>query len=317
MNTPSTIHSRARDFRHAAAAALRGKWGIAVLAALLASILGAGGTYPTFNFNIDLDTLKENLPPLTGGEMSIIGGADAPTLQMILTKLAPMLATVGIAAVVSGLLVGLAFFMLGSCVSIGHARFRLSILDGNTPSVGVLFSGFGDVLWKSFGMNILINLYVWLWSLPALFLLIAGSACAIVGIATSEYTAAQLMASASSSAPIVAAFALLFVVLLFLPTVAAYRYKMAHYVLAENPAMSATEAIRESKRMMQGNKWRLFCLELSFIGWGLLATLTCGIGYIWLLPYMQQAEAAFYHEISGRAAIREAVEQLSELSADL
>lgn len=51
--------------------------------------------------------------------------------------------------------------------------------------------------------------------------------------------------------------------------------------------------------MMRGNRWRLFCLHVSFIGWDILCTLTLGIGYLWLRPYKQTAEAAFYREISG------------------
>ena len=48
---------------------------------------------------------------------------------------------------------------------------------------------------------------------------------------------------------------------------------------------------------MQGNKWRLFCLELSFIGWGLLCALTLGIGSLWLRPYEEVARASFYRQI--------------------
>ena len=51
---------------------------------------------------------------------------------------------------------------------------------------------------------------------------------------------------------------------------AAYSYSMADYLLSRNPQMGATEALRESKRLMYGRRWRLFCLELSFIGWMIL-----------------------------------------------
>lgn len=81
--------------------------------------------------------------------------------------------------------------------------------------------------------------------------------------------------------------------------IAAYRYSMAPYIMAENPDMSAMEAIEESKRMMATNKWRLFCLQLSFIGWWLLASIT-GIGVVFLLPYTQAANTAFYLDLTGR-----------------
>ena len=79
--------------------------------------------------------------------------------------------------------------------------------------------------------------------------------------------------------------------------VAAYRYSMATYILAENPNMQATEAIERSKALMDGRKGALFCLDLSFIGWALLAVLTAGIGNLWLVPYMTVSRAAFYRSL--------------------
>ena len=78
--------------------------------------------------------------------------------------------------------------------------------------------------------------------------------------------------------------------------IASYRYAMAPYLLAEYPEMGVMEAITRSKEMMSGYKGRLFCLNLSFIGWSLLCAFTFGIGYLWLNPYMRAAEAAFYYE---------------------
>lgn len=83
--------------------------------------------------------------------------------------------------------------------------------------------------------------------------------------------------------------------------IASYRYALAPYLMAENPDMGVMEAIARSKELMNGSKWRLFCLQLSFIGWNLLCVLTLGIGYLWLTPYQNAAEAAFYLEVTGRA----------------
>ena len=79
--------------------------------------------------------------------------------------------------------------------------------------------------------------------------------------------------------------------------IAAYRYSMATYILAENPNIQATDAIERSKALMDGRKGDLFCLDLSFIGWGLLAILTAGIGNLWLVPYMTVSRAAFYRSL--------------------
>ena len=77
-----------------------------------------------------------------------------------------------------------------------------------------------------------------------------------------------------------------------------YSYSMSNFIMAENPEMSAKEAMEVSMEMMRGNKWRLFCLELSFIGWGILCLFTLGIGYLWLNPYINASLAAFYDDVS-------------------
>lgn len=77
-----------------------------------------------------------------------------------------------------------------------------------------------------------------------------------------------------------------------------FNYRMVSYILAEYPEMTANEALRKSKEMMKGNRWRLFCLEFSFIGWEFLCAFTLGIGQLWLIPYKETAVAAFYRDIS-------------------
>lgn len=86
--------------------------------------------------------------------------------------------------------------------------------------------------------------------------------------------------------------------------IAAYRYAMVPYLIAEFPDLTVMDAMRESKRLMCGNKWRLFCLNFSFIGWIFVAMLTFGVGFLWIEPYMQAANAAFYLEVTGRSGLR-------------
>ena len=98
-------------------------------------------------------------------------------------------------------------------------------------------------------------------------------------------------------------FVLLWSLLFVIPGIlAALSYAMAPYILAENPDMTAMEALAASKELMRGNRWRLFCLGISFIGWNLLCVLTLGIGFLWLLPYEEAAQAAFYRALSAPAA---------------
>ena len=125
-------------------------------------------------------------------------------------------------------------------------------------------------------------------------------------------------------------YTLLWTLLFIIPgLIKTYSYAMTPYILAENPGMTATDAITESRRIMDGNKWRLFCLGVSFIGWGLLcaaptlialfivsrmaietqnlavllwiipASIPSFIGSLFLNPYQEAAWAAFYRDISG------------------
>ena len=74
-----------------------------------------------------------------------------------------------------------------------------------------------------------------------------------------------------------------------------YSYRMVPYILAEHPELSANEVITRSRKMMNGNKWQAFKLDLSFIGWILLGTVTLGIVQVfWTSPYMESAQAALY-----------------------
>ena len=90
-------------------------------------------------------------------------------------------------------------------------------------------------------------------------------------------------------------FILLWSFLFIIPgIVAAYRYSMATYIMAENPDIGIMEAIDASKEMMKDRKWALFCLDISFIGWIILCGFTFGIGYLFLHPYKESARAHFY-----------------------
>ncbi|HWQ79837.1 MAG TPA: DUF975 family protein [Anaerovoracaceae bacterium] len=95
-------------------------------------------------------------------------------------------------------------------------------------------------------------------------------------------------------------FIFLWTLLLVIPgIIAAFRYSLSFYILADNPDIGILEAINESKRMMRGNKWKFFCLNLSFIGWGILCILTLGIGLLWLSPYVSVSMVAFYDIANG------------------
>ena len=94
-------------------------------------------------------------------------------------------------------------------------------------------------------------------------------------------------------------FTVLWTLLFIIPgIVKSYEYQMIPYLLADNPQMTKEQAFEESKRMMQGQKWKAFVLDLSFIGWNILSALTLGIlGIFYVQPYMDATHAALYEAL--------------------
>lgn len=101
-------------------------------------------------------------------------------------------------------------------------------------------------------------------------------------------------------------FTALWSMLLVIPgIVKSYSYSMAYYVLADNPEMTARQAIKESMRIMEGHKMELFAIHLSFLGWMLLSLVTFGLSTFYVMPYMSATVANFYENIKGGYAAAE------------
>lgn len=90
--------------------------------------------------------------------------------------------------------------------------------------------------------------------------------------------------------------------------VKSYSYAMTMYILNDHPEMSASEAITESRKMMNGHKAELFVLHLSFLGWIILSSFTFGILLLYVMPYMQATSAAFYEKLKEMPVIEDSVE---------
>ncbi len=81
----------------------------------------------------------------------------------------------------------------------------------------------------------------------------------------------------------------------------AYQYFMIDYMIADNPDLDRKRAFEITKAAMRGNKWRTFVLGLSFILWILLCVVTCGIGFLFLDPYVQATYSHYYLELKKNA----------------
>ena len=245
----------AADFRTQARQALRGKWLMAVLAGLLAALLGGTaleGPEIKFNFNPGAGVGRVSLN-YVGRELASVG------MDMDL-RFSGWLVGAAVYLVATALVVLVLLFVVGSVVNVGYSKFNLDLVDGQEANISRLFGYFP--WWKT---AVVANLLQWvlilLWTL--LFI--------IPGI------------------------------------VASYSYAMTGYILAEDPDLTASQAIQRSKEMMRCNRWRLFCLQLSFIGWIILCLFTFGIGNLFLNPYQTAADAAFYREISGTGGMERQV----------
>jgi len=242
----------AADFRRIARDALSGKWMIAVLVGLVAMLLGGTGSDgPQVKLNIDATGANASFEFAGQTIFSTGGGLDSEVAAFLIGS--------AIYITIAAIVMAVVYFVLGSIISVGYARFNLELVDRGEPGFETLFGYF--TCWKTTAIaRLLQSIYILLWSL---LLVIPG-------------------------------------------IIAAYSYAMTEFILAEQPELTASEAIARSKELMSGNRWRLFCLHFSFIGWDILSSLTLGIGNLWLRPYKRAAEAAFYREISGYAAFASA-----------
>lgn len=91
--------------------------------------------------------------------------------------------------------------------------------------------------------------------------------------------------------------------LFFIPgIIASYRYRFAIYNLIHDPSLSASQAIALSCRQTDGMKFDLFVLDLSFLGWNILTSLTLGILGVWTLPYTTLSDLGYYDEAQKKLA---------------
>jgi uncharacterized membrane protein len=113
-------------------------------------------------------------------------------------------------------------------------------------------------------------------------------------------------------------FVILWMLLLIVPgIVAAMSYSLTWFIIADNPDIGPLQAIRKSKAMMQGHKWKLFYLSCRFWAWILLGIVTAGIAFLWIVPYMVASFSHFYQDLLDNTAEGSStVEQVRTLPPD-
>lgn len=91
-----------------------------------------------------------------------------------------------------------------------------------------------------------------------------------------------------------------FIILIIPGIILSIMYSQVYYILAENPSIGIVECLKKSRLMMCGQKWNYFVLMLSFILWGILTAITCGIAGLYVVPYYEATFTNFYLDIKNK-----------------
>lgn len=244
-------------------------------------------------------------------------------LTLLLWSLA-VIAMQMIASVLGAFTLGVVSFAVSllvvSPLTVSLYRYMSLFFRQQQPQLGEAFSGFsnfgpnvGAMFWR--------DLWLFIWGLPAIGLFIIGGAQMGIG---------AVMWNVVRSASDVRAYGALFdalsygmtgvgvvcfllgYVAMILPMIKTFSYYLVPYLIGEYPDLDMRECLNLSKRIMHGHKWELFVFQLSFLLWGLLVTVTCGIALIYVGPYISVAEAAYYDHVKN-LALDTGVIQPSEL----
>jgi len=203
-----------------------------------------------------------------------------------------------------GPLVSLAVsLIIVSVMEVGLYWGYLKIFRKEQTEVGVLFSKFNsNDFGRSLGGILWMVLFLFLWSLiPSiggiLLLAITLGENFVNAILDPHYADYIVPMLSSLIVPILG------MIVLSIPAIIKYySYSMTPFVLADCPNVKATEAIKKSMKLTKGYKGKLFVLDLSFIGWGLLSCLTLGIlAIVYVLPYYTTTWAGYYEELKAQA----------------
>lgn len=206
---------------------------------------------------------------------------------------------------ISSLMSFAATVLLAYPLLVGVNRYLLEQAKGTSPQISEILYAFRSnyskivctVLAKQLIITILILLPMIALGVLSVYLLLKTGYTL-----PTEFNAAQLehLSVHLTESPAFMLFPL-FTILLTLPAlIKMYDYYLVEYIIAEDTDISWREALRKSKNMMKGNRFATFVLGLSFIGWTMLGVLLCGIGSVFVTPYIFATDAQLYLELSGK-----------------
>lgn len=167
--------------------------------------------------------------------------------------------------------------LLSTIFTIGYEKMILEISRGREARLGDLLYGFSHQPDRIILLTILLSLVSLACMLPGSLLLAAGAVMKLIPL-----TLVGILALLAGT------------VFLF---ILSFGYSMVFLLYLDNPEKGVIQLMRESRTLMKGNKGRYFYLQISFIGLMLLSILTCFIGLLWLMPYMEMTSILFYRNL--------------------
>lgn len=167
--------------------------------------------------------------------------------------------------------------LLSTIFTIGYEKMILEISRGREARLGDLLYGFSHQPDRIILLTILLSLVSLACMLPGSLLLAAGAVMKLIPL-----TLVGILALLTGT------------VFLF---ILSFGYSMVFLLYLDNPEKGVIQLMRESRTLMKGNKGRYFYLQISFIGLMLLSILTCFIGLLWLMPYMEMTSVLFYRNL--------------------
>lgn len=202
------------------------------------------------------------------------------------------------------LILSIFIFVINIPLAYGFTKATLNIYNEEECSPFSFFSfGFSNFLraWK-------LCFKTFLKLLVPIILLIASLFLIFFGISSSVVSSLIANSLSSMTLALILFGIILYVVSIIYLAMKSYYYALAIIIAADDETISETDALEKSYNLMKGNRGKLFALQISFIGWAILALFTFGIGYLWLIPYIQFSIIAFYKSFLDNTEKEEIVE---------
>ena len=202
----------------------------------------------------------------------LIGGISV-VVSLALNMVFPLNNTVSMTLYfISSLIVGL----LSSLLIMGYLKMFLNFSRGQETHLGTLGFAFSNQPDRVILLMLLMALLMLLCVLPGILLILAANFMHVIAMSA------------------LGIFVLLTGCVIAIILALNYALAMLLYLA---PEKGVIQLMRESRQLMKGNRVRFFYLQISFFGLILLSLLTCYIGMLWLIPYMQMTSVLFYRNV--------------------